>query len=97
MGDEEAKGILRAEFVKLQAIGYEGLVDRLAGKQERSGVTGLSGKAYQVEREGFWEEEDHQALRIVASIDDGGLRALLPFTESFTIAPTGAISDHSTA
>ena len=42
MSDEEAKGMLRAEFVKLQALDYAHLAGRLAGRQERSEVVGLS-------------------------------------------------------
>ena len=53
--------------------------------------------AYHVELEGFWDDDEHDDLRVVASIDDGGLRAFLPFTDSFTISPNGAITDHSTA
>lgn len=97
MSDEEAKGVLRAEFLKLRILGYADLVDRLAGRQSSSEVVGLSGTAYHVELEGFWDDDEHHDLRVVASIDDGGLRAFLPFTDSFTIGPTGAITDHSTA
>ena len=97
MSDEEAKGVLRAEFLKLRAVGYGDLVERLAGRQERSEVVGLSGTAYHVELEGFWDDDEHTELRVVASIDDGGLRAFLPFTDSFTVSPSGAITDHSTA
>lgn len=97
MTDEEAKGLLRAEVIKLRPSGYDGLVDRLAGKQETVDVVGLSGKTYHVELEGFWDDDEHRNLRVVASIDDGGLRAFLPFTDSFTVDPTGAITDHSAA
>lgn len=97
MSDEEAKGVLRAEFLKLRAVGYGDLVERLAGRQESSEVVGLSGTAYHVELEGFWDDDEHTELRVVASIDDGGLRAFLPFTDSFTVSPSGAITDHSTA
>ncbi len=97
MSDEEAKGVLRAEFLKLRAVGYGDLVERLAGRQENSEVVGLSGTAYHVELEGFWDDDEHTELRVVASIDDGGLRAFLPFTDSFTVSPSGAITDHSTA
>lgn len=97
MSDEEAKGVLRAEVIKLRPSGYEGLVERLAGKKETLEVVGLSGTTYHVELEGFWDDEEHRNLRVVASIDDGGLRAFLPFTDSFTVGPTGAITEHSTA
>lgn len=97
MSDEEAKGVLRDEFVELRARGYDELVDRLAGKREVREVVGLSGTAYHVELEGFWDDAEQGELRVVASIDDGGLRAFLPFTDSFTVDPTGTITDHSTA
>lgn len=87
--------MLRAEFVRLQATGYAGLVARFAGKQERSDVTSPSGTTYHVELEGFWDDEEHRDLRVVASIDDGGLRALLPFTDAFTISPSGTVTEHS--
>lgn len=97
VSDEEAKAVLTAEFLELRALGYRDLVERLAGRQERSEVLGLSGKAYHLELEGFWDDDAHDDLRVVASIDDGGLRAFLPFTDSFTISSTGAITDHSPA
>jgi hypothetical protein len=97
MGDDEAKGILRAEFLKLRALGYEALVDRLEGKKEQVEVTGPAGAEYHVELEAFWDDREGRQLRVVASIDDGGLRALLPFTESFSISPSGEVTDHSEA
>ena len=78
-------------------MGYGDLVDRLAGRQESSEVVGLSGTAYHVELQGFWDDDEHTELRLVASIDGGGLRAFLPFTDSFTVNLNGAITDHSTA
>jgi hypothetical protein len=97
VSDEEAKAVLTAEFLNLRALNYQDLVERLAGRQERSEVLGLSGKSYHVELEGFWDDDAHDDLRVVASIDDGGLRAFLPFTDSFTITPNGTITDHSPA
>jgi len=97
VSNDEAKGVLRAEIIKLRPNGYDGLVERLAGKKETMEVAGLSGETYHVELEGFWDDDEQRKLRVVASIDDGGLRALLPFTDSFTVDPTGTITDHFTA
>lgn len=71
-------------------------MERLAGK-ETVEVVGPWGTTYHVELEGFWDDEEHRNLRVIASIDDGGLRAFLPFTDSFTVGPIGAITEHSTA
>ena len=87
--------MLRAGFLKLQAAGYDELAERLAGKQERSDVVALSGATHHVELEGFWDAMENRDLRVVASIDDGGLRAFLPFTDAFTINPGGSITEHS--
>ena len=97
MSDEEAKGVLRAEFIRLRAAGYPDLVRRLAGAVETTEVVGLSNTTFYVELQGFWDDDEHRALRVVASIDDGGARAFLPFTDAFTISPDGRITEHSVA
>ena len=50
---------------------------------------------YHVELQAFWDDDERRALRVMASIDDGGARAFLPFTDSFTITPDGTITEHS--
>jgi hypothetical protein len=97
VNDEEARSELRSEFQKIRAAGYDQLVERLAGKKERWDVVAPSGATYYVELEGFWDDKEHRDLRVVASIDDGGLRAFLPFTDAFTISPSGSITEHSAA
>jgi hypothetical protein len=61
---------------------HSDLVERLAGRQERSEVLGLSGKAYHLELEGFWDDDAHDGLRAGRwpSVDGGedlGLRLRL--------------------
>ena len=89
--------MLRAETRKLRALPYPQLVDRLAGKQLSLETVAPSGVTYHVEVEGFWDDRAERELRVVMSIDDGGLRTLLPITDSFTIAPNGAIIESSAA
>ena len=96
MSDEEARGVLRAEFLKLKAAGYDELAERLAGKQERSNVVALSGATYHVELEGFWDDKEHRELRSWLH-RRWRLRAFLPFTDAFTISPSGSITEHSAA
>lgn len=97
MSDDEAKGILTAEFLKLRAAGYRELVDRLAEQKLESEVVGQSGQRYHLELEGFWDDDRKSSLRVVASIDDGGARVLLPFTDSFTISSSDEITEHAPA
>ena len=97
VSDDEAKGVLRAEFIKLRALGYAELVERLADNRVDVEVVGLSGTSYHVELQGFWDNGERRELRVVASIDSGALRAFLPFTDSFTMDPAGVITQHSVA
>ena len=52
-----------------------------------------SGVTHHVELHGFWNDEEHRDLRVVASIDDGGLRALLH--DAFAITLAGLLTEHS--
>jgi hypothetical protein len=49
-----------------------------------------SGVEYQIEIEAFWDDQAAGHLRLVASIDDGGWRALAPITDGFVVAPDGS-------
>ena len=97
MNKREATRLLRAEARKLRALPYPQLVDRLADKKLSLETVAPSGATYHIEAEGFWDDRAEHELRVVMSIDDGGLRTLLPITDSFTIAPNGAIIESSPA
>ena len=45
--------------------------------------------SYQGEIRVFWDAEPDGAIRVMASIDDGGWRAFVPLTEDFILAPDG--------
>jgi hypothetical protein len=48
---------------------------------------------YQVEIEAVWADQPNGPLLLIASIDDGHFwRALSPITDSFVMAPDGAIT-----
>jgi len=50
-------------------------------------VHGASGTTYQVEVEILWDGPAGGDLRIVGSIDDGGLGAMMPLTADVLVAP----------
>jgi hypothetical protein len=50
-------------------------------------VRGESGTAYQVEVQFFWDDVRRRIVRVVGSIDDGGIRAFVPLTETLLISP----------
>lgn len=93
--EREAERVLRSEARKLRAMPYRQLADRFAERQESIEVVAPSGTTYHVEAQGYWDDRGARDLRVVVSIDDGGLRVLAPLTDSFTIAANGAITEIS--
>lgn len=50
-------------------------------------VRGPSGTLYQIEIEAFWDDKQSGNIRVMGSIDDGGLRAFVPLSEDFIKNP----------
>jgi hypothetical protein len=48
---------------------------------------GASGACYQIEIQASWDDKPNGNIRVVGSIDDGGLRAFFPLTEDFIKSP----------
>ncbi len=59
------------------------------GRSIRFEVTDDGGTWYQGDVQVFWDDQPAGAIRVIASIDDGGWRAFVPLTESFILAPDG--------
>ena len=57
------------------------------GTVETREVTGVSGASYQIEIEPIWDAAPGGAIRVLGAIDDGGLRAFVPITHDFLVAP----------
>jgi hypothetical protein len=85
----EAREILGGEVTRLRAQSYSQL-NALNGDSQHIDTAGPSGTEYQVEIQAWWDDRKQQNLRVMVSIDDGGLRAIVPLTESFIIAPDGS-------
>jgi len=59
--------------------------------EEHKEVTGPSGKEYQVETLAVWDSKQDGDIRLFVSIDDGGLRAILPMTDGFIMRSDGSL------
>lgn len=59
------------------------------GQPHRFKVTVESGTWYQGEVQVSWDDKPDGAIRVMASIDDGGWRAFVPLTDDFMLAPDG--------
>jgi len=88
MDKREAKELLDSELGKYRTRPYEELLP-LRGEPDVYSFVGPSGKRYQVEVQAFWDSGRPGNLRVMASIDDGGLSAFRPLCKDFIIAPDG--------
>jgi hypothetical protein len=90
MNKAEAKAILATELAKYRAKPYRELVD-LVGNSHRTEITAASGTWYQIAVQGLWDDpkKPNDVVRIAGAIDDGGVRAYVPLTDSFLVAPNG--------
>ncbi len=84
----EAREILTRQLGELRKLSYaelRRLMDNPPGEVE---VSGLSGTLYQLEVEVRWDSPNsHENIRVMVSIDDGGLRAFHPLMDDFIKAP----------
>jgi hypothetical protein len=90
MNSAEAKAVLEAELAKYRSRPY-GELAAMVGKSERVEATAPSGTWYQIVVQALWDDpkKPNTILRVAGAIDDGGIRAYVPLTDSFLVTPTG--------
>jgi hypothetical protein len=86
----EALQLAEAALDRLRRQPYDRLVAELLEQAQHEAVAGPSGARYQVEARAFWDDRRKRTLRVMVAIDDGGLRAFVPLTTSFIVAPDGS-------
>lgn len=91
MDKDEARAVADSALAQRRVQSYESLVEKFLDKSESYEVPGDSGLRYQVETQGIWDRGEAAGdLRIIASVDDGGLRAFAPLSRDFIIASDGS-------
>ncbi|MGD2078654.1 MAG: hypothetical protein PVH18_09745 [Chloroflexota bacterium] len=88
MNKVEAKRIIQAELEKFRAKPYAELAKLIGAGPITRERTGATGKWYQIEIEAFWDAGPGGDIRVLGSIDDGGLRAFSPLTDDFIKSPS---------
>lgn len=83
-----AQKVLDKWVARLRAVPYRELAARV-GSVTNDEVARDSERSWQLETQVFWDDEPHGNVRVVASIDDGGLRSFVPMTAGFAKAPSG--------
>jgi hypothetical protein len=90
MNREQAQSILSVEVERLRQVGYEELVSRLPDKQETFERAARDGTRYQLELQGFWDDETSGNLRVFVNVDDGGWHASFALSDGSIRAPDGS-------
>jgi ribosomal protein S8 len=84
MDKTEAHKILGEQLVRFSDFSaLAPLAD--SGQVQNFEVSGSSGAKYQVEVQFFWDDKLRQTIRVCGLIDDGGIRAYIPLTETLLI------------
>ena len=90
MNTQEAKRILEDDLTSYCECGYAELRRKVeSGQVDTHEIQGASGVDYQLEIQYFWDSKPGATIRVIGSIDDGGIRAFFPVTNSFLIHPAG--------
>jgi hypothetical protein len=82
----EATLHLRKHLDDLEALGYPALLQRV-GQDNAFELRAPSGHSLQIEVSILWDQQPGGAIMIIGSIDDGGLSAFIPLTESRLLQP----------
>ncbi|MCM2326951.1 MAG: hypothetical protein NDI88_03580 [Lysobacter sp.] len=83
-----AQKVLNEWLARLRAVPYPELASRV-GSVTTDEVARDSERSWQLEVEVSWDDEPDGNVRVMVSIDDGGLRAFVPMSEDFIKSPSG--------
>lgn len=89
MDKAEARSILASVIADLRERSYDQLRE-LLGESRMREAAGQTGMRYQIEVQAFWDAAPGGDLRVIASIDDGGLSAFKPLSDDFIVGPDGS-------
>ena len=82
----EMASLLERELASLALKGRIELVKCVQGEPEVYEVRGPDDALWQIEVEVIWDGHPGGTIRIIGSIDDGGINAFFPVTRSILVA-----------
>jgi hypothetical protein len=93
MNKTEAQKILGEQLARFDGRSHSELVPLVESQRvEAYEVRGVSGTMYQVEIQFFWDDQPGETIRVMGCIDDGGIRAFVPLTDSLLITRPESLS-----
>ena len=90
MNNEIARALLTTILAEYRGRRY-GELTALVGHHEVRALRGPDGKDYQIELQTEWDDQPAGSVRVLAAIDDGGLRAFVPLCDDFIVRPDGTV------
>ena len=89
MNRDTARALLDEELMRLRAFSFVDFLKALDVTSIKR-VKGRDGNTYQVEWQAFWDGKKGGNIRVLVSVDDGGLSAFIPMSGAFIISPDGS-------
>jgi hypothetical protein len=90
MDAEEARAVLAERLGRYRSRSYAEVAAWVREhRTDTSEAVAPSGKRYQIAVQFFWDDKPSGDVRVSGSIDDGGIRAFVPLTDSFILSPEG--------
>ncbi len=89
---QEARQLVTDVLRHLRDLSHDELVRRFVGQPpETREIRAHSGTVYELEVQGFWDDRRQRTVRVLVSVFDDTLRAMLsPLSEDFIKAPDGS-------
>ena len=90
MDKTEARSILSEHLTRYRSRSYAELAAWVSeGRNDEMEIVAPGGTRYQIEVNFFWDNRRNGNVRVMGAMDDGGIRALFPLTDSFILSPEG--------
>ena len=87
MNKSEAWEVLCEQLARFTQRRFADLVPLVeSGHIEVIEACGVSGRMYQIEVQFFWDDKSRRVARVVGSIDDRGIRAFIPLTQTLLVS-----------
>lgn len=89
MNHQEVENILSSELAALRRRGYAELAKLVNQEKSTKQVVSPSGTMFYVDTMVVWDGPEGGDVRVIAAIDDGGVRAFVPVSDDFILSPDG--------
>ncbi len=87
MNKNEATDIILEQLKKFRSKSYEALLRMIECEPITYKILSSKGIKYQIEIQALWDDKANENIRVIGSIDDGGIRSIFPLSKDFLKSP----------